>query len=369
MSTHNRRTTVLLLGARGYVGSVLLERILQHPYIDTVYASSDSAEGRYIASDFPLITEQQMQKLASKTYISTHALYTQELAHACTAIFSALPHGVLAKHIQAFLPNTKPSNTLASHSKESTCIIDLSGDFRLKNSEVYAEYYRTEHPNPSLLAKATYGLSEWYRHDIQHATIIANPGCYPTATLLPMLPILRTSTIQGLIHITAITGISGAGRTQDSNFLFCERNENISAYKSGIQHRHVPEIQQEIKNLGGASDVEVVFTPHLAPISSGMYCSIMLALPSRAESIRAREALYAQYLAEPFVSVIDSDSNSQYHGTLHVRNSNHAIINTRCEDNCILLHCMIDNLWKGAAGQALQNFNIRFGYEEWAGLT
>ena len=390
---------VLLLGARGYVGSTLLRLLLGHPHIQKITLSSDSATGLPVHIYEPSLDTSLLEKIDNKQcYISTNTILEQKINTNYSAVFSCLPQGVLAKNIHTLynisnntattsLPLQRTNITTNTQHTDSPLplLIDLSADFRLRNHELYTQYYHNKHPHPALLPKAIYGLSEWYRTNIQNNAksrknkqhihknlpdIIANPGCYPTSALLPILPIIRNCTIEGLIHIHSISGISGAGRSLKQNLLFCERQENISAYNSGLQHRHVPEIQQCITQFTAEeeSSYSFVFSPHLVPIIQGMFTTIAVPLRSKQESLRAKEMLHAQYLGDYFVQVHE-EQNAITYGTANVRNTNVALIYAHCEDNSIILHCAIDNLWKGAAGQALQNFNIYFDFDEREGLV
>ncbi len=398
---------ILLLGARGYVGSTLLGLLLRHPHVQTITVSSDSATGTPVQAFSPSLDTSLLEKIDNQQrYVSTRDILGKTIDTTYSAVFSCLPHGILAQHIHTLyalsgttnkaatslplqqLPDDKKSSQSTAATENSShakaLIIDLSADFRLKEGELYAQYYKNKHPQPQLLRTAVYGLSEWYRTNIKNSAsnsrhgnimhtrtpIIANPGCYPTSALLPLLPVIRNCTVEGLIHIHSISGISGAGRTVTQNLLFCERQENISAYASGLQHRHVPEIQQCIQHMMADNETpcSFVFSPHLAPIIQGMFTTIAVPLSSKKESIRAKEALHAQYVGEHFVQV-QEEHTAIMHGTADVRNTNTALIYAHCEDNSIILHCAIDNLWKGAAGQAVQNFNIYYGFDEREGLV
>ncbi len=381
---------VLLLGGRGYVASTLLRILVRHPEVSRITVCSEGAAGREIALDHPALCKKELEKLEKPTYESTESALTRDGFSAYTAVFSALPHGVLARNpacMEAFEKTTPlgaGAGTGAGINAEAgeigaeageigasrvPVLIDLSADFRLKDSNMYQTYYGFEHANTGLLTQSCFGLSEWYRSGLQKACLIANPGCYSSSALLPLLPVLRGCTVEGLIQINSISGISGAGRKLEASLLFCEQEENVSAYKSGTQHRHVPEMLQELSRLGH-QDVSLVFNPHMAPLSQGMLTTITVPLPSVEESKRARDALFAQYLDETFIRVLqDKDVEDRSFGTRAVQRTNLALIYARCEKNCIIIHCAIDNLWKGAAGQAVHNFNIRFGFEESAGLV
>ncbi len=374
---------VLLLGGRGYVASTLLRILVRHPDVSYITVCSEGAAGREIVLDHPALCKKELEKLEKPTYESTKSMLARDDFSSYTAVFSALPHGVLAQNpacMEAFEKTTSLKAELTTDKAELKAelktgtsripvLIDLSADFRLKDSNIYQSYYGFEHANTRLLAQSCFGLSEWYRSSLQKACLIANPGCYSSSALLPLLPILRGCTVEGLIQINSISGVSGAGRKRETSLLFCEQGENVSAYKSGTQHRHVPEMLQELRKLGH-QDVSLVFNPHMAPLSQGMLTTITVPFPSVEESKRARDALFAQYLDETFIRVLqDKDVENRSFGTRVVQRTNLALIYAHCEENCIIIHCAIDNLWKGAAGQAVHNFNIRFGFEESAGLV
>lgn len=347
---------VALLGARGYTGSVLLKILLRHPHVQTIIPYSLSTAGEHIAAHEPQLTAQQRKKLRFPVYQSGRKALEEGVPEDVSAIFSALPHGVLARHCPVLMNS--------AHSER--VLIDLSADFRLKDRALYQQYYAMEHPNPALLAHSCYGLSEWHRNALSQADIIANPGCYPTSALLPLLPVLQNYATTGLIHVHSISGISGAGKALKQELLFCERDQNIVAYKPGTTHRHYPEMQQEL--CSSNTPVDFLFTPHLAPVRQGIFTTIIVPLPTLKVSRQAAEALHDQYSAEPFVHVTKLMSDAPNHGTATVLNTNTALIYTHCEKQSLVLYCTLDNLWKGAAGQAAQNFNIRFGFEETAGL-
>ena len=266
--------------------------------------------------------------------------------------FCGLPHATAHSEI-AKLP-------------ERVKVIDMSADFRLRDPAVYAEWYGGEHGAPHLLKCAVYGLSEHYAQQIKSARLVACPGCYPTAVLLALLPLAKGELIKvdGVI-IDAKSGVSGAGRSLKQNILFAEAGEGLSPYGIG-NHRHVPEIEQE---LGAAVSgrVTINFTPHLVPMSRGELCNCYVELSGKTSAGDLRQALGEAYAASSFVHVVEEGTIP---ATQHVRGSNQCHIGVfadRIKGRAIVIS-VIDNLVKGSAGQALQNFNLMYGFDETLGL-
>ena len=245
-------------------------------------------------------------------------------------------------------------------------VIDMSADFRLRDPTVYAEWYGGEHSAPQLLKSAVYGLTEHYAKQIKSARIVACPGCYPTAVLLALLPLVKPKLIEiGDLIIDAKSGVSGAGRTLKQNILFSEAGEGLSPYGIG-SHRHVPEIEQELGAASGGS-VKINFTPHLAPMSRGELCTIYVRLAGKATATDLRSALVKAYASAPFVRVVE---NGTIPATQHVRGSNYCHIGVFADriDGRAIVVSAIDNLVKGSAGQAIQNFNLMYGFDETTAL-
>ncbi|MGI9387302.1 MAG: N-acetyl-gamma-glutamyl-phosphate reductase, partial [Methyloligellaceae bacterium] len=271
---------------------------------------------------------------------------------AIDAVFCGLPHGT-AHQIIATLP-------------ESLKIIDMSADFRLRDAGTYKEWYGLEHGAQALMPQSTYGLTEHYRDDIKSSRLVACPGCYPTATLMALLPLVKDGLIQvDDLVIDAKSGVSGAGRSLKQNTLFTEAGEGLSPYAIG-KHRHAPEIEQEISRAAGAG-VTVNFTPHLIPMSRGELVTCYVKLGDGKTAADLRKSLSAAYGAEPFVHLLDA---GKMPGTQNVRGSNHchlAVFEDRIPGRAIVIGTL-DNLVKGSAGQALQNFNLMAGLPETTGL-
>jgi len=334
----------VLLGSTGYTGLVLLRILLDHPDVSSILPVSSSKAGRKVTDIDAGLNGGQLNKFAE----SAEKLITIDEAAAAgpDVVFAALPHLESARICSPFLG--------------STVVIDLSADFRIKNRESFQRAYGVPQPRPDFLAGAVYGLAEWYREEISKADLIANPGCYPTAVLLPLLPLLKDGVIGGNIITSAISGISGAGRKAKVDYLFCERSENTGAYAPGKSHRHVAEMEAELQNID--RDASLIFTPHLAPIKRGMTVTTVAELLNVERDILD---IYERYYSNsPFIKII----TGRIPETRDVWGTNRCDIAFKVEGDKLLLFSVIDNLVKGAAGQAVQNMNIRFGLAEQSGL-
>jgi N-acetyl-gamma-glutamyl-phosphate reductase len=264
-------------------------------------------------------------------------------------VFSALPHLESARLCAPFLAKS--------------VVIDLSADFRLKDLQAFQAAYGTPPPRADLLEQAVYGLPEWHGDAIRSADLIANPGCYPTAVLLPLLPIAREALIGGEIHVSSISGISGAGRKVKTEYLFCERSENACAYAPGKSHRHVSEMEEQLR--AEAPGASILFVPHLAPLRKGMCATIMVPMSAAATEAEIASIFEAAYGRSPCI-ILRGETIPQ---TAEVRGSNRCDIGWRIEGRTLMLFSAIDNLMKGASGQAIQNMNIRMGFPETSGLS
>jgi len=327
-----------VLGASGYTGMLLLRLLSSHQNIDEVIAVSTTKTGEAIESGDPGL----FGNVAGR-YIDIGELK----AIAPDVIFSALPHLASLPFYRDFIGKA--------------VIIDLSADLRYESKEAFETAYGAEHTAPEYIGKAVFGLSEWYREKIKSSDLIANPGCYPTCTLLPLLPLLREGFIEGDLATTALSGISGAGKKATVNNLFVERSENCHAYKPGKKHRHQTEIQKELNYTG--VETNLLFTPHLVPLKRGMF--VTTAASHKGIDSNQLEAVYSSYYGKDSFIKINGSSIPE---TAHLWGSNRCDISWEICDDRILLFSAIDNLMKGASGQAVQNMNIRFGFDETAGL-
>jgi N-acetyl-gamma-glutamyl-phosphate reductase len=337
-----------ILGTTGYTGMILLRLLARHKEVREILPGSSSHAGTALTdSDFGL----SRSILAKTGKHGGKLLTTDEIAaEQPDVVFAALPHLASATVCAPFFGKAP--------------VIDLSADFRLKDPALFEKTYKEKPARPDLLQKAVYGLAEWFTADIQKAGLIANPGCFPTATLLPLLPLSRAGLLKGTIVTNALSGVSGAGRNIKQTYLFCERAENTCAYGPGKKHRHQPEIKQGLDSVPG-STLDILFTPHLVPLKQGMEITTVaeLARPVTHDEI---QAVYAQaYADKPCIEL----TGSRIPETLQVRNSNRCDIGWHIEGDRIILLSVIDNLLKGASGQAVQNMNIRFGFNETEGLS
>jgi N-acetyl-gamma-glutamyl-phosphate reductase len=337
-----------ILGTTGYTGQILLRLLLTHPEVNQVLPVSSSRAGEDLESTEPGLGP--LQAAGGRLAACRGKLMSLEQARdeEPQVVFSALPHLESARLCGPFFGRA--------------VVIDLSADFRLRDPEVFRQAYGEAPPRPDLLDRAVYGLPEWRREDIRRADIIANPGCYPTATLLPLLPLLREKLVGGTIVTSALSGVSGAGRKVQAAYLFCERAENMGAYNPGKTHRHVAEMEAELKAVDPG--VSLLFTPHLVPLKRGMVATTVAELlrPVSAEELgRVYRSYYGE---EPFITL----APERLPQSASVWGTNRCEISWRLEGGRVLLFSAIDNLVKGASGQAVQNMNIRFELPERAGL-
>lgn len=333
-----------VLGASGYTGSEIVRLLANHPYFGITVMTADRKAGQSIGSVFPHLATQHLPDMI--------AVNDADFSNV-DAVFCCLPHGTTQEIIKALPKGLK--------------IVDLSADFRLRDIDDYEKWYGQPHRAPELQREAVYGLTEIYRTDIKDARLVANPGCYPTSIQLPLVPLIKANLIRSEnIIIDAKSGVSGAGRGAKEANLYTEIAEGIHSY--GITgHRHVPEIEQGLAEAAN-SKVTVSFTPHLMPMSRGMQSSIYVELAPGASVEDLRQHLKVFYENEEFV-VLGKEKEVPH--TRHVRGSNYCIMNVfpdRITGRAIILS-VIDNLVKGASGQALQNLNLMMGIPENTGLT
>lgn len=330
-----------VLGATGYAGQELVRLLQHHDEVNELYLASSSVAGDDYETVYPHWMGQKVGTLQDENVPDLDVL------------FCALPHGLTAVRTSAFLArNIK--------------VIDLGADFRLNSAEVYEEWYKIRHPASELLKDAVYGLPELYREQIRGKSLIANPGCYPTATLLALVPLLRKKLLQtGYLIIDAKSGVSGAGRGVSLGTSYAEINENFKAY--GVaNHRHTPEIEQELSRAAGQT-LTVNFTPHLVPMTRGMLVTIYALAGKGVQEEDLRRCWLEQYEEEEFIHVLPQGTWPQ---TKFSSGSNHAFLQLTVDQrtgNAIIV-ATIDNLMKGAAGQAVQNMNLVMGWPEGQGL-
>jgi len=337
---------VAVVGASGYTGEELLRVLLRHPNIALESVTSRQQAGQSVA--------RLLGPSVPPTALLFENLDPAEVAERAEVFFLALPHGVAAEYAVPLLQAGK-------------IVFDLSADFRLKDAAVYLEYYKQEHPAPELLARSVYGLPELYRDALKQAQLVACPGCYPTSTILGLAPALKHGLLQlNSIVVNSLSGISGAGKKADTLYSFCERDENLTPY-SVPSHRHIPEIEQELSRLAG-QPVVISFTPHLVPLSRGMLTTTVASLLRPVPAAEIQNIYESHYQGERFVSVLPPD---QLPETKRVLRTNTCEVAVRCDARTgrLLMFSAQDNLGKGAATQAVQAFNARFGFSESTGIA
>jgi N-acetyl-gamma-glutamyl-phosphate reductase len=328
---------VAILNVTGYAGLSAAQLLANHPVFSLVAVSGRSEVGRKLADVFPL-------------WAGDPGLRIEATVPAVDVVFSALPHGASA------------SAVIPLHAAGSK-IVDLSADFRLRDPSTYAEWYG-DHPAPSLLAEAVYGMPEWRREQLRGASLVGNPGCYPTASILSLAPALEADIVEPRIIIDAVSGVSGSGRGLSLGNHFSETNESVRAYAEH-GHRHAPEIEQELTCVAH-QPVEIVFTVHLAPMTRGMHVTCFAPLKMPISSADILNLYRTRYRDEPFVRVLDEPPATKW-----VSGTNscfiYPIVNRR--GTHLIVYGVIDNLIKGAAGQAIQNANVMSNLPETAGLV
>jgi N-acetyl-gamma-glutamyl-phosphate reductase len=336
-----------VLGASGYTGAELLRLLIRHPGVEIALLTADRRAGHVMGDVFPQFQPFDLPKLVSIEGLDWKAIGL-DLA------FCALPHATtqtVIKELLARAPTTK--------------VVDLSADFRLADPAAYARWYGHEHHAPELQKEAVYGLTEIYRDEVAKARLIANPGCYTTCAQLPLIPLLRAKAIDpDEIVIDAKSGMTGAGRSAKEEMLFSEVSEGFHAYGVG-HHRHMAELDQEFGKAAGR-EVIATFTPHLVPMNRGILSTIYVrGLQASPEDLHA--ILVKSYAKEPFVHVLPFGKTPQ---TRHVRGSNMTFIGIakdRIAGRAIICSAL-DNLTKGASGQAVQNMNLMLGFPESKGI-
>ena len=356
---------VAILGASGYTGGELVRILAHHPHVEIAVLTADRRAGRALGEVFPHLAWVNAPPLQALDQVEWPGLDID-------AVFCALPHGTTQRVVAGLLhvhrlPLAKElvaadDGDLVSAVKGHPRVFDLSADFRLRSADTYLQWYGHAHEAQELQKRAVYGLTEFARKDIARTDLVACPGCYPTAALLPLLPLLEKALILPYdIIIDAKSGVSGAGRAEKEANLFTEVTEGIHAY--GVaHHRHAPEIEQALTDMS-KEPVTVTFTPHLVPMSRGILSTKYVRLANGVTADDLRDALVRRYDGEPFVQVLPE---GQVPSTRIVRGTNRCVMNVfqdRAPGRAIVISA-IDNLVKGAAGQAVQNMNVAFGFKE-----
>jgi N-acetyl-gamma-glutamyl-phosphate reductase len=326
-----------VLGAAGYGGALAARLLYAHPSFELAAVTARSDVGRRLDDLYP---HHRVPLVLEELDLDRHG--------DVDAAVVAYPHGAAAPVVAALI-------------EREVRVVDLSADFRLHDGAVYAEWYR-EHLAPELLGDAVYGLPELYRHALKGADLVANPGCYPTATVLALAPLARAGLIEDVV-IDAKSGVSGAGRAATEKTHFVTVDENVNAY--GVpRHRHTPEIEQELAALG--AELKVTFTPHLVPLDQGELVSCYVTVSRDVGADELAELYHDAYDAEPFVELA-----AQPPGVRDVRETNFCRVSVHRDERTgrVLVFAAIDNLWKGAASQAVQNLNLMFGRPEGEGIS
>ncbi|MDI6802151.1 MAG: N-acetyl-gamma-glutamyl-phosphate reductase [Thermodesulfovibrionales bacterium] len=330
-----------ICGGSGYTGAELLRILSGHPEVEITSVTSEKSAGKRVTDLFP-----HLHKYAGLIY---EPLNKEKILQKADVFFMALPHGTSQEAVDYFF-------------KKGKKVIDLSADYRLSDPAIYEEWYKTPHNYTDTLKKAVYGLPELHREEIKNSPLIANPGCYPTSAILGLYPAVK----EGIIDIENIivdskSGTSGAGRKADVGFSYCEVNEGFKAYGIAV-HRHTPEIEQELSGAAGVK-ITVNFTPHLVPMDRGIISTMYGKMLKKADTVDILAVYKNYYASEPFVNVLDEGI---FPNAKNVRGSNYCEIGLKVNKrtNTLIIVSAIDNLVKGASGQAVQNMNIMMGFEE-----
>ena len=329
-----------IFGATGYTGYELVKILSQHPQAAIVFATSQASAGQTLDVMYP-----QAPRLP--LILGEEAPLDQ-----VDVVFLCLPHAAAAE-------------TAVSALQSGCKVIDLSADFRIKDVAVYEKWYKVTHPAPALLAEAVYGLTEFARDALPQTRLVANPGCYTTTSLLALQPIMAAGVkTTGDIIIDAKSGVSGAGRNPAANTHFMAVNDNLSPYKIGRAHRHLPEMEAIIKEWHPAAP-NLIFSPHLLPVPRGILANIYVPLAEPWSEADLRQLYLDTYADEPFVRVLPQGELATL---AHVTHTNRCAISLTLAGNVLILTSATDNLIKGASGQAVQNMNVMFGLDETSGL-
>ena len=340
--------SVGIIGASGYTGAELLRICSKHPNFAVRTAVASSHAGTAISDVHPHLSLEFPEML----FEGKDSAPLDE----CEVIFTGLPHGASQKIIPELLETTK-------------LIVDLGADFRLKNAEIYRQWYEEDHMAPQLLDSASYGLPELFRDGLENTSLVAAPGCYPTAASLALAPFMRAGVIESdEIIVDAASGGSGAGKTPQPSSLFCAVDENFAAYGL-LSHRHTPEIEQALSigaNGNSIGSASVLFTPHLAPMNRGILATCYGRVKGELNTDDALQILIDTYFDMPFIVVNDKSPNTK---STFGSNAAHLTARVDPRTGLLVVFCAIDNLGKGASGQAVQCANIVLGLDESDGLS
>lgn len=337
-----------IAGATGYTGVELIQLIHRHPQLTVGWLTSENNAGGTIADvhavpwDYPLISLNDAVERADEVDV----------------VFLCLPHAASIGPVKRF-------------QEAGVRVVDLSADFRLADQAIYERWYKTPHTAPELLAQFVYGLCEVYREQIRGATLIANPGCYPTSVNLGLYPLAKAGWLGEKVIIDSKSGVSGAGRKAALPYQFVEANDNLTPYNIGVRHRHVAEMEQVLNQLNGHGPHQFIFSPHLLPVNRGILSTIYLSVPAGVTETQIRELYAEAYAGEPFIHLLPAGQQASLR---HTVNTNRCAISITPTDPTVpngpdyIIVATLDNLLKGASGQAIQNFNIAAGLDETLGL-
>jgi N-acetyl-gamma-glutamyl-phosphate reductase len=338
-----------IAGATGYTGIELIQLIHRHPQMTIGWLTSESSAGSTVADvhpvpwDYPLISLDEAVERASEVDV----------------VFLCLPHAASIGPVKRF-------------QEAGVRVVDLSADFRLTDQKIYERWYKTQHTAPELLSQFVYGLCEVYREQIAGADLIANPGCYPTSVNLGLYPLAKAGWLSKQVIVDSKSGVSGAGRKAAMPYQFVEANENMSPYNIGVRHRHIAEMEQVLNHVNGNGEPhKFIFSPHLLPVNRGILSTIYVSVPQGVTETQIRELYAEEYAGEPFIHLVPAGQQATLR---HTVNTNRCAISitptdpTETDGSDYIIVATLDNLLKGASGQAIQNFNIATGLDETMGL-
>ncbi len=332
-----------IIGVTGYTGFELYKLLRKHPAVTIAWLTTESYGGQRLSDVFPCPWDEPLLSLADAPIAEADV------------VFLCLPHA-------ASMP------AVAAVRAAGVKAIDLSADFRIHDAATYERWYSTAHTQTALLADAVYGLPELHRAEIANASLVANPGCYPTSVILGLWPLAEAGWLQGQIIVDSKSGVSGAGRKPKLSNSFVEANENLSPYSIGYSHRHIAEMEQELGIAEcGMRNAKLVFSPHLLPVSRGILSTMYVTLPEGVDEAMVRAAYADTYTGEPFVHLLPAGQVATLH---HTVGTNRCAIGLTFVPGTatLIVTSTLDNLIKGASGQAVQNLNVMFGLEETMGL-
>ncbi|HOW28366.1 MAG TPA: N-acetyl-gamma-glutamyl-phosphate reductase [Elusimicrobiota bacterium] len=341
-----KKINVSVIGATGYTGGELLKIFRRHPHVHVRHVTSESSPGKRLEEIHP--------SLRGQYDLVFEPMDVASLAEDTDIAFFALPHGVGIKPVAEFLRKGKK-------------VIDLSADYRIRDGRVYEKWYNVKHQAETFLARAVYGLPEYYREAVKKADLIANPGCYATTSILAAAPLLKNQLVErDSLIVDAKSGVSGAGKKTALTYHFPEAAENFQAYNVA-HHRHIPEIEQILSDISGSKSL-ITFVPHLVPMTRGILAVVYAKLRKKM-SVEQLEAVYHRhYSGEPFIRVLSEGTLPQ---TKNVAHTNYCDVAVRVEARTghVIVLAALDNLLKGASGQAVQNMNLMCGFRETEGLV